>query len=156
MLSCSNAYIEIKSHYFLRFIFLTTCAHTWMTIYIYARRLIHSRSWMLGRSHAFRIVVVCVSIVDHVLAFVLTLTIICSHVYLVWWSHASMCICFDVHLLLCPHALMVTQFYVHMFWWSYAPISTCFDENMYTYQYSLMLICSNTFLIACSYVCMLC
>ena len=34
MLSCSNAHIEIKSHYFLRFIFLTTCAHTWMTIYI--------------------------------------------------------------------------------------------------------------------------
>ena len=78
--------------------------------------------------------------IDHMLTSVLSLTIICSHVYLLRWSHAFMFTCFDIHML----------------WWSYAPMSTCFNKNMSTCLYALMLIYSDTFMIECSYVNMLC
>ena len=87
--------------------------------------------------------------------YVLALTIICSHVYLLRWSHAFIFTCFDIHILLCFHSLMIIHFYVHMLWWSYAPMSTYFDEKMSTCQNSLKLICSDTFMIGCSYVNML-
>ena len=70
--------------------------------------------------------------IDHVFAFILTLTIICSHLFILmitcfyvhmfWCSHASMCTCFDGLTLLYSYALMI-----------YAPMSTCFDENMSTF-----------------------
>ena len=79
---------------------------------------------------------ICVYIqcfVDHVLTCVLAFTIICSHMYLLRWSHTFMFTCFDIHMLLCSHALMI--------------ISTCL--------YALMLICLDTFMIGCSFVNML-
>ena len=70
--------------------------------------------------------------IDHVFAFILTLTIICLHLFILmitcfyvhmfWCSHASMCTCFDGLTLLYSYAWMI-----------YALMSTCFDENMSTF-----------------------
>ena len=54
---------------------------------------------------------------------------------------------------------MLTCFVDHMHLISHAqllPMSTCFDKNMSTCLYALMLIYSDTFMIECSYVNMVC
>ena len=85
--------------------------------------------------------------VDQVLTWVLTLTIICTHVFLLRCSHALMFTCFDIHILLCSHALMIKHFYVQMLWWSYISMFTCFDDQT--------LLCSNALMIIHFYVHML-
>ena len=77
--------------------------------------------------------------IDNLLTFVFALMIICSHVYLLWWSHAS----------------MLTCFYVHVFQLSYAPMSTCFDDHMPTFFYAFIVLHLDALLITCSYVQML-
>ena len=59
-------------------------------------------------------------LVDHVLTYVLALTIIFSHFYLLWWSYVSRFTYFDVHIVLYSHALIITH--TSMF--------TCFDNHM--------------------------
>ena len=114
--------------------------------------------------------------IDHVFAFVLTLTIICSHVYLFWWSHTSMCTCFDVHMLLCAHALMVSHFYIHMLWWymlsclhaltrtcplsntpwcSYAQTFFWLHAPMFTFFVDHVLLCLHASMVECFHVHML-
>ena len=154
--------------------FLTTCEHTWSTIYLYAWKPNRTCSWMLGHIHALMIVLKfegnwtarymctlrfkcsCASLftffVDLVLTCVLALTIICSHVYFLRWLQAFTFTSFEIHILLCTHTLLIIHFYVHMLWLSYAPISTCFEENLFTCLYALMLVYLDTSMIGCSYV----
>ena len=93
---------------------------------------------------------------DHVLTYVLALTIIFSHFYLLSWSNVSRFTYFDVHMVLYSHALIITH--TSMF--------TCFDNHMpHVYilwrEHFHLLMCQfahmpEHFLIACSYVHMLC
>ena len=95
-------------------------------------------------------------LIDHVLTYLLALMIIFSHVYLLSWSYVSSFTYFDVHILLYSYALIITH--TSMF--------TCFDNHM-PYVYMLwrehfhLLMCLNAhmpehFLIACSFVHMIC
>ena len=94
-------------------------------------------------------------LIDHMRTFVLALTIIFSHVYLLSWSYVSRFSDFDVHMLLHSHALIIT----HTF------LLTCFDNRMphvciLWREHFHLLMCLNAhmpehFLIACSYVHML-
>ena len=95
-------------------------------------------------------------LIYHVLTYVLALTIIFSHVYLLSRSYVSRFTYFDVHMLLHSHALIITHI----------SMLTCFDNHM-PHVYMLwrehfhLLTCLNAhmpehFLISCSYVHVLC
>ena len=77
--------------------------------------------------------------VDQELPCVLALMVICSHVYLLRWSHAFMFTCFDIHILLCRHVLMIIHFYVHILWWLYAWTLLWLDALMLTWFVDLHL-----------------
>ena len=146
-----------------------------MTIYLCAWRLIRSCSWMLKRSHALMIVLksygdlmikfmctwmfkcsctcMLTCFADHVLIYVLALMIICLYLYLRWWSHASIFTCFDVHILLYSHALMITHTFFN---YLILPCLHALMKSMSTCLYALMLMCTNSFMIACFYVHIIC
>ena len=96
------------------------------------------------------------SLIDHVLTYVLALMIIFSHVYLLSWSYISRFTYFDVHILLYSQALIITTLLCSHVLIIICPMSICFDEKISTCLCVLILICLNTFLIACSYGHMLC
>ena len=95
-------------------------------------------------------------LIDHVLTYVLALMIIFSNVYLLSWSYVSRFTYFDVHMLLYSPALIITH----------TSRFTCFDNHMpHVYMrwwehFHLLLLhivmWLSIFLIACSYVHMLC
>ena len=126
-----------------------------MSTYLYAFELIYLDSLMIIYPYV-EMFCMFTCLIDHVLTYVLTLTIIFSHVYLLSLSYVSRFTYFNVHILLYSQALIITH--TSMF--------TCFDNHM-PYVYRLwrehfhLLMCLNArmaehFLIACSYVHMLC
>ena len=123
---------------------LTTFAHTWMTIYLCAWRLICSYSWILGCSHALMVVLksygdwmircMCTWMLKYSFACMFNaLLITCSHVYLLLWSFAHMSTCLNDHMLLYSHASMFTFFddYLLLCW--NALMTACLRTLIFTY-----------------------
>ena len=126
-----------------------------MSTCLYAFKLICSDSLMIIYPY---VEMFCMStcLIDHALTYVLALVIIFWHVYLRSWSYVSWFTYVDGHILLYSHALIITH--TSMF--------TSFDNHMpHVYilwrEHFHLLMCLNAlmpehFLIACSYVHVLC
>ena len=163
MITCSHVYLLWWSHapmftcFDVHIFFMIVCSLIYMFWWSYAPIPI---SFDENKSTSlYTLMLICLNtlwlhalmftyFVDHML--------LCSNVYLLWWSHASMFTCFDVHNLLCSHVSIIVCSLVYMLWRSYAPMPTSFDDNKSTGLYTLMFIYLDTFIIACSYIHMLC
>ena len=134
---------------------MSTCFDDHKSTSLYAFELICLDSLMITYPYVEMLCMVT-CLIYHVLTYELALTIIFSHFYLLSWSYVSRFTYFDVHMLLYSPALIITH----------SSMFTCFDNHMpYVYllwlEHFHLLMCLNAlvpehFLIACSYVRMLC
>ena len=84
--------------------------------------------------------------IDNLLTFVFALMITSSHVYLLWWSHASMLMCCNHCMLPCLHALMITCPL------TFIPSSLTqgrFTDYRLLYSNAMMIACSHALIFTC-------
>ena len=137
--------------------FLTTCEHTWSTIYLYlGDRIVHVVGclgiymlwWLCLNSKVIEWQDICVlwGLNAHELVCSLSLLISCSHVYLLWRLYALTSTCLNDHMLLRSHLLKFTYFYVYILCWSYTSMFTRFDNRILLCQHTLKRTCSLSYM----------
>ena len=133
-----------------------------MSTYLYAFELICLDSLMITYPYV-EMLCMFTCLIDHVLTYVLALTIIFSHVYLLSWSYVSRFTYFDVHMLLYSHALIITHTsmftcfdnhmpHFYMLWREHFHLLICLNAHMPEHFFDCMLLCSLALLITCFYV----
>ena len=100
------------------------------------------------------------SLIDHVLTYVLALTIIFSHVYLLSLSYVSRFTYFNVHILLYSQALIITHTsmftcfdnhmpHVYMLWREHFHLLRCLNAHMPEHFFDCMLLWSYDLMFTC-------
>ena len=133
-----------------------------MSTCLYAFKLICLDSLMLIYPYV-EMLCMFTCLIDHVLTYVLALTIIFSHFYLLSWSYVSRFTYFDVHMLLYSPALIITHTsmftcfhnhmpHVYMLWREHFHLLICLNAHVTEHFFDCMLLCSHALLITCFYV----
>ena len=141
---------------------MSTCFDGHMSNCLYAFELICLDSLMITNPNV-EMLCMFTCLIDHVLTYVLALTIIFSQFYLLSWSYVSRFTYFDVHMLLYSPALIITHTsmftcfdnhmpHVYMLWREHFHLLICLNAHVTEHFSDCMLLCSHALLITCFYV----
>ena len=133
-----------------------------MSTCLYAFKLICLDSLMFTYPYV-EMLCIFTCLIDHGLTYVLALTIIFSHFYLLSLSYVSSFTYFDVHMLLYSHDLIITHTSiftcfdnhmppVYMLWRKHFHLLICLNAHVTEHFFDCTLLCSHALLISCLYV----
>ena len=130
-----------------------------MSACLYAFKLIGLDSLMITNPYV-EMLCMFTCLINHVLTYVLALTIIFSHFYLLPWSYVCRFTYFDVHMTLYSHALIITHTsmftcfdnhmpHVYMLWREHFHLLTCLNAHMPEHFFDCMLLWSYALMFTC-------